>query len=139
MQYTNEWREVHILCLLHKPLFFSKIGSQTLIKSVNHYPFVEKKGKTENTKSGFPRRSGKTCKMRNFKILQTLSENRPIWSNNVVWVSPRSDKYSRRTASICEFTDHFRFFEAFLHHCQKCSKPQHFLRFPAKSKLFHKI
>jgi hypothetical protein len=54
--------------------------------------------------------------MRKFKIFQTLSECRPIWSINVVKVLFRSDKYWRRETSKLVFPGHFRFLEVILRH-----------------------
>jgi hypothetical protein len=59
--------------------------------------------------------------MRKFKILQTLSECRPIWSINVVKVLFRSDKYWRRETSKLVFPSHFQFLEVILQHYQNRS------------------
>ena len=62
-----------------------------------------------------------TCKMGKLKILQTLSECRPIRSINVVKVLFRSDKYLRRETSKLVFPGHFRFLEVILRRYQNCS------------------
>jgi hypothetical protein len=61
------------------------------------------------------------CKMRKFKILQTLSECWPIGSINVVKVLFRSDKYLRRETSKLVLQGHFRFLEVILRHYQNHS------------------
>jgi hypothetical protein len=63
--------------------------------------------------------------MRKFKIFQTLSECRPIWSINVVKVLFRSDKYLRRETSKLVFPGHFRFWEVILRHYQNRSILHH--------------